>query len=1072
MSKFLQSNRTLPYVDVHPTAVALPNPAANLPSTPYPGLRPFEQDEWPIFFGREKITRDIVDRLCATQIIFIHGSSGCGKSSFVRAGVLAQLARGCSRQGWQWQTAEMRPGSSPLWNLAEAIARIKHGSTAPSIEQIRTVRQQLNIGRRAFARISLDLQLGHQRHICLLLDQFEELFRFVQEIGLEEAELFAEIVCGFAEDPPEGIHLIVTVRSDHLGDFAQFQGLAEVVNRNQYLLPRLSDEDLLRAIREPATLYKGEIKIDVAMKLLRDSDGELDALPLIQHCLMRMWQGVHLCNKRVELCHYRGLRQGLSTHADEIFASAVDDLTSVKSRERVESDVESVFCALTAIDANGRHIRQSQTFGQLLDITELDPGVLNALLRPFREKSAGFITPTGVRDLAIEQIVDISHEALIRHWTKLAGSGSHLGWIQSEATDGQRYRALLEIVPGPLSRSTEKRWISWWQHRPRNASWASRYGGKFNEAKLLLDKTRKRQLSRRVIMSVVVGLILLSSGLLLYRIPEQARLQAEERLKSIQTARAISLASVGEEVLRRDGPTQGLRVAIWGLKASADASAASAAETLPIIPQTQRLAYRALQELREKYVVTGQPFVAPIVTFSPHSDLLLIGGSFGTAQIMNTDTGAIVQNIGIGNVKQLTAMKWSADDQEGRMVLFGRDDQGKSSVFSVHHCSRGSGSINADCAQITGPVGSGAAKLFETDILRTVSPDGRYALSGGSGAPETRLWSIRDKQVVHAGLPQSFSSAFNSDNTSSALVLRDRIQVYDSKTFSASELVAEEMAVASWRMTAVAFGPKNTGTDGKLFTATAGTARLWDLRTKESQTLPPPAAETLQAIFSPTGDSVAAALINGEVQVWRWRPDGRPVTFLLKGHTSIVVSLDFSRDGRMIATGSKDGTARVWQLRGTLAPEITSAWIATDEPQDHISGNNVLEERNGMLTVRDQASQEPFVRLNRKPHPWRAYGFAPGGVAATTQDGRRFFWTVFSGAAELLTFAQDHLPLCDGKRVASSDRGKALLLGLPDPSSRSTLGSGPVPDTSVGRKSDQSVDCGISLTKVDASIDE
>src|SRR5262245_58684496 len=89
-----------------------------LPQSPYPGLRPFEECEWPIFFGREKIVQDIVDRLTTNQIVVIHGSSGCGKSSFVRAGVLARLARECAREGLSWQTATMRPGSTPLWNLA------------------------------------------------------------------------------------------------------------------------------------------------------------------------------------------------------------------------------------------------------------------------------------------------------------------------------------------------------------------------------------------------------------------------------------------------------------------------------------------------------------------------------------------------------------------------------------------------------------------------------------------------------------------------------------------------------------------------------------------------------------------------------------------------------------------------------------------------------------------------------------------------------------------------------------------------------------------------------------------
>ena len=88
-----------------------------------------------------------------------------------------------------------------------------------------------------------------------------------------------------------------------------------------------------------------------------------------------------------------------------------------------------------------------------------------------------------------------------------------------------------------------------------------------------------------------------------------------------------------------------------------------------------------------------------------------------------------------------------------------------------------------------------------------------------------------------------------------------------------------------------------------------------------------------------------------------------------------------------------------------------------------------------MLSVRNQADHEPFVVLNGTPQGWQAYGFVPGGVAAITQDGRRrYFWTVFSSPAELLAFAQDHLPLCDGKRLALTPQRRAILLGLPDPS--------------------------------------
>ena len=115
------------------------------------------------------------------------------------------------------------------------------------------------------------------------------------------------------------------------------------------------------------------------------------------------------------------------------------------------------------------------------------------------------------------------------------------------------------------------------------------------------------------------------TGLLLIALPIAAgywrviaaRDQAQEQFASAQNARAMSLASIGEQVLARDGATRALLVAIEGLKSSGDPSVAQATETLPITPQTQRLAYHALGSLREKYIVTGERFSTPIVSFSP-----------------------------------------------------------------------------------------------------------------------------------------------------------------------------------------------------------------------------------------------------------------------------------------------------------------------------------------------------------------------------------------------------------------------------------------------------------------------
>jgi hypothetical protein len=89
-----------------------------LPPAPYPGLRPFEKHEWPIFFGREEMADEVIHRLIQQHLVVVHGDSGCGKSSLIRAGVLAQLEQEHARSGVRWRTCAMLLREAPLRNLA------------------------------------------------------------------------------------------------------------------------------------------------------------------------------------------------------------------------------------------------------------------------------------------------------------------------------------------------------------------------------------------------------------------------------------------------------------------------------------------------------------------------------------------------------------------------------------------------------------------------------------------------------------------------------------------------------------------------------------------------------------------------------------------------------------------------------------------------------------------------------------------------------------------------------------------------------------------------------------------
>jgi hypothetical protein len=454
---------------------------AGRPAKPYPGLRPFRSDEWPIFFGREPMTDRVIDLVIKNKMVFVHGDSGCGKSSLIRAGVLVQLQQGHAATGGRWRTAAMLPREDPIGEMARALASLD-GEGDPDASLIADLRELLKDGRYAPESIAMLLRQGEDDHICILIDQFEELFRYAQ-VSYVEAACFTEFLTSFAGDPPAGLYAIVTMRSEFLGHCARFEGLAETVNRTQYLLPRMEHPALTRAIRGPARLYNGQVSPDLADRLITDAGGGQDQLPLIQHGLMLLWQRkvaaegrlaetaepwhhenvledaakpfrhewgpaepvarpVHESDDalpppygpawRLDLEDYQGggLETLLSDHADEVMAAAAPDA-------RREKIVEHMFRALTDINAEGQAIRRPQILAELMSVTGSDEQILKEIVDQFRADGVSFLTPYGDVSIELGTLVDISHEALIRCWRKIKD-----GWIYREFEDGLIWKSL------------------------------------------------------------------------------------------------------------------------------------------------------------------------------------------------------------------------------------------------------------------------------------------------------------------------------------------------------------------------------------------------------------------------------------------------------------------------------------------------------------------------------------------------------------------------------------------------------------------------------------------------------
>ena len=500
---------------------------------PFAGLRPFGFFDHEFFFGREDQVYSLYRLLDRSRFVAVVGSSGSGKSSLVSAGLLPLLdEESKSRGARRWRYIQFRPGYAPLRRLADELVNLspvtddRESRTNYEIrrERIGAALAQSSLG---FSEAINEIDTLRDHSLLVVVDQFEELFRYsnlnfdeIRDLGdearwREEAAHFVQLLLEAVRAPASGARVLITMRSDFIGDCARFHGLPEAVSATQFLVPSLTRDELEEVIRKPIERAGATIEPALVERLLNDSNDEPDQLPVLQHCLLRLWEctarslaklpeGIEAMpesRRHISTEHYRmikGIAGALSQHADEI-------LTGLRGHEIA---VEQLFRALSEIDKDRRAVRRALSFGQLVAETGIAKETLRQVVDRFRADDCSFLVPSPSAEpvLADKSRIDVGHEALLRRWEKVSGErGTSFagdprkpreGWIQTEENDGRRYQGLASLAgAGGAARGM---WLpldqaelhsDWWTSRPRTAAWAQRYGGGYREVQQLLQNS-------------------------------------------------------------------------------------------------------------------------------------------------------------------------------------------------------------------------------------------------------------------------------------------------------------------------------------------------------------------------------------------------------------------------------------------------------------------------------------------------------------------------------------------------------------------------------------------------------
>lgn len=935
-------------------------------TNPYVGIRPFGRDDAQFYFGREDQAIDLLGILRRTRFLPVVGSSGCGKSSLVLAGLLPRLLGGfLVGKRDLWRIATCRPGGAPMRNLAAALApELAPPNESATAEDVEALEAAMRTSLADAVTELVDERLNERTSLLVIVDQFEELFKFrgtdVDDDELPddekrrraaaraEAADFVDLLLGLAADPPRPIYVVLTMRSDFLGDCDVFIGLPEAMNKSRYLVPRLTREQLRASVRAPAMMMGADLSGRLVDFLLNSLGDRQDRLPVLEHALQRTWDRWVSAGRigRIDLEHLDGVR-GLDGALEWDADNALEGLDL--------SVVERVFRSLTDTDQNRRRIRRACRLSQLVDESGVSDEEVMRVVNAFanmERRNFLFVSADGDRK---DPRVDISHEALIRQWPRLRA------WVDTEV---QQRDTFLRLVRNARDHADERRDLlserelavraKDWDAIATARGWARRYApaSDFDLAEAFVRASREQVERRRREAEAE-------------RLREQQRRQARRRLWYVGTAASVvltvvfafnfvrarnALADADRELMLaaiRDlstfDPTMAATlvaelavngeddsrfswsdVAALGRVANEDVADAVVDSIVSVDASDRDSSYVLLHADGDLEVRRASDDVAPrrVKTGARHARYVSIDASGAIALVSDSVDGLrAVPLRPAGAVRRLTGAQVQTFapvlSRDGRVALAPCD--------SASVCTWSTADRSAPAHRLDLPKG---CRLIAIDLVR----DGSRALTGCADGG-VHLWTPETNHVdtIASSVPPPANHGVRGENVSSARFSHDGtmivrtsyltgVRLWRDAGGSYREIAIDSVSTAAWYSAAF------DAADGQLVIAGDRGAAVYALLERSAQRVkqfPDPEASTTTgssrwfngAVFSPKGDWVVSWSLDATTHLWRSADDdGNDSARVIRTGGVAVRRAVFDASGSTLVTIANDTTARIWSM--------------------------------------------------------------------------------------------------------------------------------------------------------------
>ena len=984
----------------------LPDPSA---TCPYLGLVAYDVADAEAFFGRDADVAACVRRLAEVGVLAVVGPSGSGKSSLVRAGVAAALARDGRR------VVVVTPGAHPC----DALTALPETGPAP----------------------------------VLLVDQCEEAVALCDDAG-EQARFFAAL-----EAHAERGALVLALRADRLGELSAHPGFARLIEPGLYLLGAMGEADLRAAIQGPAHQAGLLLEPGLVELLVREVESEPGALPLLSHALRTTWERREGRTLTVE--GYRrsgGIRGAVAKSAEELYEQVPADQRPL---------VRDLLLRLVAPSPDGEPVR-SRIPRRIIGTDAAHEALVERLVAARLVTS-----DDGVIELAHEALArawprlrgwlddDVEGQRILRHLSGTADTWDAMGRPDTELYRGTRLTQALEWRDRahPDLTPTEETFLDAGQ---------ALAGA---ERRATEDRARHQARANRRLRSLLAATAVLLVAAIVVGVAAVGQRNRAERAGAAATARELAAAANANVDVDSDRSILLALEAIERARSAGGSVMRGAEEALHRAVAASRVELRVpgvggrldwspdgtafvtegpdgngLVDVRDAETGTSlRSFTAHDgdindVAFHPDGTLVATAGVDGATRVWDSTTGEVVRSI--ESPADDGAGAWGlAFSADGSLIAAAWPRDGVVKVMDL-----ASGLIVKEITSVSSPGGvsfdpSGARIAIRSDTAPVVA-----VADVGSGAVVFTL----DGHVENVT-----DVAWSPDGTSIATTSYDgRARFFDARTGAhrfttlgrqgpmhdldwspdATRLVTanSDGVAAVWLMTApgpqeelrlsaheirngvsgVAFSPDGTRIMAGTFGATVPTAVVWDVTARgdaEVANLPAVATPFGGAVaFTADGRHLVASSAGGSATVWDARtfapvstlgaPAGSPPTSAsgpAEASGAEVFALDVSPDGELVAAARLDGTVRVWEVASghdaftvdpgptfVGAPYMDLAW----SPDGDVLAVAANDGRTGRLTLVDQTGREVTA-------PWQEPTGIAIGCVRFSPDGEQLITT-------------------------------------------------------------------------------